>query len=97
MSRAGDDAGAKVKTVRVDLGLTQDVFGALLGVHQVTVSRWECGKQRPTCYQMGIIGRFAESEKSKFVISSISGIIISDGAVAGITFLLTQSNVRSSD
>jgi DNA-binding transcriptional regulator YiaG len=35
----------EVRRIRKKLGLTQSAFAALLGVHLVTVKKWETGKQ----------------------------------------------------
>jgi DNA-binding transcriptional regulator YiaG len=35
-------------SLREALGLTQDQFGRKLGVAKMTVSRWECGRMRPS-------------------------------------------------
>jgi len=37
------------------LGLTQTQFAQLIGVHHITVSRWERGVASPTPWQMGLI------------------------------------------
>jgi DNA-binding transcriptional regulator YiaG len=36
--------GSEVRRIRKQLGLTQDEFARLIGVHLVSVSRWETGK-----------------------------------------------------
>jgi transcriptional regulator with XRE-family HTH domain len=38
----------KVRFQRDHLGFTQRELAARLGVYYKTVSRWECGKQRPS-------------------------------------------------
>jgi DNA-binding transcriptional regulator YiaG len=37
-----------IVTLREALGLTQAEFGEKLGVAKMTVSRWECGRMRPS-------------------------------------------------
>lgn len=39
----GSITGAEIRRIRHRLGLTQEAFGRLVGVHFVTVSRWERG------------------------------------------------------
>lgn len=34
--------GASVHSIRMQIGYTQRLFATLLGVHPLTVSRWEC-------------------------------------------------------
>jgi DNA-binding transcriptional regulator YiaG len=37
-----------IVTLREAMGLTQDQFSRKLGVSKMTVSRWECGRMRPS-------------------------------------------------
>ena len=39
--------GEAIKALRLRLGLTQTELGAEIGVHQVTVARWETGGKTP--------------------------------------------------
>ena len=39
--------GEAIKALRLRLGLTQTELGAEIGVHQVTVARWETGGITP--------------------------------------------------
>ena len=47
MADKAGSGGHLVRKVRDKLGLTQGELGSLLGVHWVTVSRWESGKMEP--------------------------------------------------
>ena len=40
--------GKRIKEIRIEHGLSQQKFGALLSVSQDTVSLWEKGKSVPT-------------------------------------------------
>jgi DNA-binding transcriptional regulator YiaG len=51
---------ARLRHVREGRGLAQGELGALLGVEQETVSRWEIGSERPR-----LIGRAAKAVKVK--------------------------------
>lgn len=95
MGRAGDAAGT-VRTVRAALRLPQSTFADRLGVHSITVSKWERGNRFPTDYQAGVISRFAEATKVPGVTETIASVVISHGSVAGLTFLLMPANVRNS-
>lgn len=46
-----------IKPIREKLGLNQNELAALLGVHPVTVSKWEREKGKPSAYQIGILCR----------------------------------------
>lgn len=37
----------EIKSLRAELGLTQPEFGARLGVHAMTILKWEKGHSRP--------------------------------------------------
>jgi len=37
-----------IVSLREALGLTQEQFGRKLGVSKMTISRWECGRMRPS-------------------------------------------------
>lgn len=38
----------EIKTIRTNLGVTQEKFAQLLGTTVVTVNRWENGKTKPS-------------------------------------------------
>ena len=42
------EIGKRIKEIRIEQGLSQQQFGALLSVSQDTVSLWENGKAVPT-------------------------------------------------
>ena len=42
----------RIKELREAKGLTQEAFGALLGVNQSTIASWESGKKSPTLANM---------------------------------------------
>lgn len=59
-----DCVEAKLTTkVRKALGMTQVQLGSLLGVHPITVSKWECGRARPTLYQLMWLQTFELASK----------------------------------
>ncbi len=49
---------ADVKRVRLNLGMTQILFAALMGVSQKTVEAWECGRNSPDGAARRILGMF---------------------------------------
>lgn len=49
--------------VREALGLTQVDFAILIGVHPLTISKWERKKLMPTQWQMGLIEAFGVASK----------------------------------
>ena len=48
----------KIKEIRESLNLTQVQFGQLLGVHHMTVSKWERDVSEPSPYQTNLIECF---------------------------------------
>jgi DNA-binding transcriptional regulator YiaG len=54
--------GAQVKRVREALGMTQDAFAKRLGVHPVTVAKWETdaqGMRGPAARLIALLGETA--------------------------------------
>lgn len=80
-----------IRTVRESLGLKQKEFGALLDVHEMTVSKWERGQSSPSAYQKGLIqqfGKAAETEKFQSGEVKISDILVTAGVVFALAVLL---------
>ena len=70
------------------LGLNQAQFGALFGVHPMTVSKWERGVLYPTEYQLALMREFEEAAKSKEVHDTLKGVLIGAGIAAALYLLL---------
>lgn len=49
----------EVRRARLRLGLTQVELAQIIGVHYITISRWECGKNHPNMWQSGLCHRLA--------------------------------------
>ena len=54
-------------SLREALGLTQDQFGQKLGVSKMTVSRWECGRMRPSASAVAAIRELQAQSQRKGV------------------------------
>lgn len=80
--------GPEIRAVRESLQLSQTQLASLLGVHAVTVSRWETGIQHPTPYQAGLIQQFGRAAQRKEVATQIAAVLVGAGAIAGLFFLL---------
>ena len=63
----------QVRRVRKALGLTQSQFAELLGVHLVTVKKWETGKQGMRAPADRLIRLLAERERRGMRKRSKSG------------------------
>jgi transcriptional regulator with XRE-family HTH domain len=59
--------GPRLAAIRKRLGLTQAQLADLLGVHWVTVSRWEGGHVSPNPWCLGLLQVFATIKKPKTV------------------------------
>lgn len=85
--------GLEIRSVREHLSLSQALFGMLLGVHAVTVSRWETGSQSPTAYQIGLIQEFGRAARRRNG-ADIATILVTEGAIAGLFFLLRKAREK---
>ncbi len=55
---------AEIAHIRHQLGATQSVMAALLGVHAVTICKWEKGRNRPTPWQEMMLRAFWDAAKA---------------------------------
>ena len=80
-----------VLDTRHRLGLTQIEFAALLGVHPLTVSKWERGALEPSSYFEALIAVFDRAwHRNRFVGGTVSRLIASHGAIVALTELLAE-------
>jgi transcriptional regulator with XRE-family HTH domain len=49
--------GVRLREAREEAGLTQDAAALRIGVHRMTVGRWESGETTPTITQLPILCR----------------------------------------
>jgi putative transcriptional regulator len=77
--------------IRNALGLTQEKFGQLLGVHPMTVSKWERGELEPTAYQLGFLEKFEKAAKDKKTREKVAAALVIGGFIAAIVILLSAS------
>ncbi|MBM4037360.1 MAG: helix-turn-helix domain-containing protein [Planctomycetes bacterium] len=59
---------ALIATLRRALGFTQEQLGKRLGVHKLTVSRWECGGLHPSAEAVSRLRALANAAKRTGVI-----------------------------
>ena len=77
--------------LRQDLGLNQDKFGQLFGIHPMTVSKWERGILTPTPYQVAIMEAFKKAARKEEIKRTLKNILVAAGVVAAIYLLLKCS------
>ncbi len=80
---------AEVTALRGGLSLTQEQFASLLGVHSLTVSKWERGLLQPSPYQAALMQSFARSRQSAPDVGAIvGGVLLAAGVGAALYLLL---------
>lgn len=85
---------SEIRSLRTSLNLGQAEFAQMLGVHPMTVSRWERkeGPLSPTAYQEVLMKEFKTAvSKDKDVGNILKGILIGAGIAAAIYLLLSKS------
>ena len=79
-----------VTALREGLGLTQAQFATLLGVHSLTVSKWERGLLVPAPYQVALMQSFARSRQREPDIGTIIGGALLAAGVGAALFMLLK-------
>lgn len=71
------------------LGLTQVQLAQLLGVHPLTVSKWERGLLTPTPHQQALLESFKKARQSNSEIGeAVAGLLLSAGIAVALYALL---------
>lgn len=79
-------SGAEIRQLRQQLGLTQAQFGQLLGVHSLTVARWEKGDATsPSPHHIALMQSFAAARSRQ---PDIGAIVLQLLVGAGVAFAL---------
>lgn len=87
--------GEEIREVRERLGLSQTQFGQLLGVHWVTVSRWEREDGlTPSSYHTEMILKFKEATKQEGIGKKVAKILVAAGAIAALLLILKAAFKR---
>ena len=77
----------EVKRIRQELGITQAQLAQLLGVHALTVSKWERGVGAPTPHQAALLDSFAKATKKQPGIgATVAALLVG----AGLAFALYE-------
>lgn len=80
-----------IKSIRELLGLNQLQFAQLLGVHPITVSKWERGVAAPTDYQQAFLSQFQVAAKNKKVQDDLKTVLIVAGVIAALLLLFSAA------
>lgn len=74
--------------VREQLKLGQTELASLMGVHPMTVSRWERGLVPPSGYQCALLTEFQRAARDKAFRKTFSAALIATGIMSGLYLLL---------
>lgn len=79
---------SEIKELRGQLDLNQVEFAQLVGVHPITVSKWERKETHPTPYQVALFEQFKEGAKDKETRSTLRNILLVAGVFVALALLL---------
>ena len=83
---------AELHSVREKLGLSQVQFAQLLGVHPLTVSKWERGMLAPTPHQNALLDSFAKARQArKSIGDEVGELLLTAGVVVALYTLLSAA------
>ena len=81
---------SEITRLRTALGLTQAQLATLLGVHALTLSKWERGVLAPSPYQAALMQSFAQSQQQEPDVGAIVGGVLLAAGVGAALFLLLK-------
>jgi transcriptional regulator with XRE-family HTH domain len=80
---------AEVKAIRTRLGLSQLQLAQLLGVHSLTVSKWERGLLAPTPHHSALLQSFGKvSRAEKQIGNEVSNLLLTAGVAVALFAIL---------
>lgn len=80
---------AEVLAIRSELGLTQVQLAQLLGVHPLTVSKWERGLGAPSPHEQALLQSFRKAAQSrKDVGATVAQVLVTAGVALALFVLL---------
>lgn len=83
-----------IKSIRELLGLNQLQFAQLLGVHPITVSKWERGIAAPTDYQTAFLSQFQIAAKDRKTREELKNVLIVAGVIAALVLLFQAASKK---
>jgi len=78
----------EVLTVRDRLGLSQAQLAQLLGVHPLTVSKWERSLLTPSTHQQTLLQSFRRAAKKPAIGETIAAVLVTAGVAVALYALL---------
>jgi len=83
---------ADLQKLREKLGLSQVQLAQLLGVHPLTVSKWERGILAPTPHQNALLESFAKARSARKTIGDeVGDLLLTAGVVVALYALLSAA------
>lgn len=83
---------AEISIVRSQLGFSQVQLAQLLGVHPLTISKWERGVLAPTPHQSALLQSFLKASQAKKQIGSeVSNLLVTAGVAVALWALLNAA------
>ena len=79
---------SEIRKLRDKLGLNQAEFAQLVGVHPITVSKWERGEAVPSAYQNALFEQFSTGARSRNVRNTLKDVLVSAGVIFAVALLL---------
>jgi transcriptional regulator with XRE-family HTH domain len=83
-----------IRAIREALGLNQLQFAQLLGVHPMTVSKWEREEASPTDYQAAFLSQFQAAAKNKIDTDNLKNLLIVAGVIAALVFIFQNASKK---
>ena len=81
-------SGDGIRSIRERLGLTQEQLARLLGVHPLTVSKWERGLLQPTAHQEELLRSFRVASRDEEASEQIRKALAAAGTILALYLLL---------
>ncbi len=78
----------QIRRIRNRLGLSQRQLADLLGVHPLTVSKWERGLLSPNAHQEDLLRSFGEAEGTENIGETVGKLLLTVGVAAALLALL---------
>jgi transcriptional regulator with XRE-family HTH domain len=85
---------AEIKELRGRLGLNQVEFAQLVGVHPITVSKWERNEAAPTPYQAALFEQFCVGARDREVCSTFKNVLMAAGVIFALALLLKHLTTK---
>lgn len=80
---------AEIRSIREKLFLTQDQLAQLLGVHSMTISKWERGLLQPSPHNLALITSFQRASRRNTSVGVVAAkLLMSEGISAALYHIL---------